>query len=82
VLAIVAFAVSWNQRSYLVAGLLAASGILFTYAAIVSTGYFAVITVPGSIFGVIVGLGIFGLGVAKSKRTASAPAPATAILNR
>jgi hypothetical protein len=30
VLAAAAFAVSWNQRSYLVAGLLAASGIIFT----------------------------------------------------
>ena len=73
VLASGAFAVSWNQRSYLVAGLLAASGIIFTLAALIATGYFAVIAVPGPILGVIIGLGIFGLGVAKSIRTARAP---------
>ncbi|HZA99775.1 MAG TPA: hypothetical protein VE308_02000 [Nitrososphaera sp.] len=76
VLASGAFAVSWNQRSYLVAGLLAASGIIFTLAALIATGYFAVIAVPGPILGVIIGLGIFGLGVAKSIRTARAPVAA------
>jgi hypothetical protein len=82
VLASAAFAVSWNQRSYLVAGLLAASGIIFTSAALVATGYFAVIAVPGPILGVIIGLGIFGLGVAKSIRTARAPLAAATTLSK
>ena len=76
VLATAAFAVSWNQRSLLVAGLLAASGIIFTLAALVATGYFALIAVPGPILGVIIGLGILGLGVAKGMIAARAPVAA------
>ncbi len=76
VLATAAFAVSWNQRSLLVAGLLAASGIIFTLAALVATGYFVLIAVPGPILGVIIGLGILGLGVAKGMITARAPVAA------
>lgn len=72
-LAIAAFAVSWKYRSYLVAGLLAASGIIFTLAALIATGYLAVIAVPGPILGVIIGLGIFGLGIAKGIGTARSP---------
>ncbi len=72
VLAIGAFVVSWKQRSYLIGGLLAASGIIFTVSALVATGFFAVIAVPGPILGIVIGLGIFGLGVAKSTRTATA----------
>jgi hypothetical protein len=70
ILAIGAFAVSWKQRSFLVAGLLAASGIIFMTSAMVATGFFAVIVFPGPILGVIIGLGIFGLGLAKGIRTA------------
>jgi hypothetical protein len=76
VLATAAFAVSWNQRSYLVAGLLTASGIIFTLAALVATGYFVLIAVPGPILGVIIGLGILGLGVAKGMITARTPVAA------
>jgi hypothetical protein len=76
VLATAAFAVSWKVRSYLVAGLLAASGIIFTVSALVGTGYLAVIVFPGPIIGVIIGLGILGLGVAKGIRTARAPVAA------
>ena len=76
VLARAAFAVSWKERSYLVAGLLAASGIIFTVSALVGTGYLAVIVFPGPIMGVIIGLGILGLGVAKGIRTARAPVAA------
>jgi hypothetical protein len=72
VLAIGAFAVSWKQRSFLVAGLLAASGIIFMISALVATGFFAVIVFPGPILGVIIGLSIFGLGAAKSIRTTRA----------
>ena len=76
VLAIGAFAVSWKQRSYLVAGLLAASGIIFTVSALVATAYLAVLVVPGPTLGVIIGLGIFGLGVAKGIGTIKTPVAA------
>jgi hypothetical protein len=55
-----------------VAGLLSASGIIFMISAIVATGFFAAIVFPGPILGVIIGLGILGLGVAKGIRTARA----------
>jgi hypothetical protein len=64
-LAEAALVVSWNQRSFLVAGLLAASGIIGMIPGLVATGYLAVIVFPGPVYGVIYGLGIFGLGVAK-----------------
>ena len=76
VLAIGAFAVSWKQRSYLVSGLLAASGIIFTVSALVATAYLAVLVVPGPTLGVIIGLGIFGLGVAKGIGTIKTPVAA------
>jgi hypothetical protein len=71
-LAVAAFVISWKQRSFLVAGLLAASGIIFMIPAVIATGYFAVIVFPGPILGVIFGLAILGLGVAKGVRTATA----------
>jgi polyferredoxin len=67
-----AFIVSWKQRSFLVAGLLAASGIILMIPAIIATGYFTVIVFPGPILGVIFGLVILGLGVAKSISSARA----------
>ncbi len=70
-LSVAALVVSWKQRSFVVAGLLAASGIILMIPAIIATGYFAVIVFPGPILGVIFGLVIFGLGVAKGVRTAS-----------
>jgi pilus assembly protein TadC len=79
--AVAAFVISQKQRSYLVAGLLAASGIIFMVPALIATGYLAVIVLPGPILGVISGLGILGLGVAKGIRTARVPV-ATASLNR
>jgi hypothetical protein len=69
-LATAAFVVSWKDRSYLVAGLLAASGIIFMATSMIATDFFAVIAFPGPILGVIFGLGILGLGVAKGIRTA------------
>jgi hypothetical protein len=71
-LSVAAFVISLKQRSFLVAGLLAASGVIFMIPAIMATGYFAVIEFPGPILGVIFGLAIFGLGVAKGVRTATA----------
>jgi hypothetical protein len=70
-LAAAAFAVSWRQKSYLVAGLLAASGIIFMVPALSAMGYsLSVIVFPGPILGVIFGLVIFGLGVAMGIRSA------------
>ena len=65
VLATVAFVVSWKQRSLLVSGLLAASGVTGIIAGIINTEFFAVLMFPGPILGVIIGLVILGLGVAK-----------------
>jgi hypothetical protein len=70
VLATAAFVVSWKLRSFLVAELLAASGVTGIIAGVINTGFFAVIMFPGPILGVIIGLGILGLGVAKGIRTA------------
>lgn len=69
-LAAAAFVVSWKQRSFLVAGLLAVSGIILMIPPLIATGYLAVILFPGPILGVIFGLAIFRLGVAKGIRTA------------
>jgi hypothetical protein len=69
-LATAAFVVSWNHRSFLVTGLLATSGVVFMVTSMVATGFFAVIQVPGPILGVIFGLAILGLGVAKGVGTA------------
>jgi hypothetical protein len=41
--------------------------------ALIATEYLSVTVLPGPILGVISGLGIFGLGVAKGIRTARAP---------
>jgi hypothetical protein len=72
-LATAAFVISRKQRSLLVAGLLAVSGIIFMIPALIATGYLSVVVLPGPILGVISGLGIFGLGVAKGIRTARIP---------
>ena len=74
VLGAAAFAVSWKQKSYLVAGLLAAAGAIYMIPGLVALASinFAVIVFPGPILGVIFGLAIFGLGVAKGIRTARA----------
>lgn len=65
-----AFAVSWNQKSFLIAGLLIASGTAFMLPALIATGFLAVIVIPGPILGVIIGLGILGLGITKGVRSA------------
>ena len=77
VLATLAFVVSWKHRSFLVAGLLAASGVTGIIAGVINTQYFAVIVFPGPILGVIIGLGILGLGVAKGMGIAKATLIAT-----
>ncbi len=62
--AIAAFVISWKQRSYLVAGLLTASGIILMILPLANMNF----GIPGPIIGVIVGLVILGLGVAKAIR--------------
>ncbi|MDQ6863657.1 MAG: hypothetical protein M3044_07510 [Thermoproteota archaeon] len=81
VLSVGAFVISWKQRSFLGAGLLAASGVIFMIHPLtifmmhfmkhpqMATGHSAVI-LGGPNLVVILGLGILGLGVAKSIRTA------------
>jgi hypothetical protein len=66
--AITAFVISWKQRSYLVAGLLAASGVILMILPLANMNF----VIPGPIIGFILGLVILGLGVAKGVRTARA----------
>jgi hypothetical protein len=66
VLAAAAFSVSWKQRSFVVAGLLAASGIILMILPLVKMNFM----IPGPVIGVVVGLAIFGLGMAKGIRSA------------
>lgn len=67
-LAAAAFIVSWRQRSFLVAGLLATSGVILMIPPLANMNF----AIPGPIIGVVVGLGIVGLGVIKGIRTARA----------
>jgi hypothetical protein len=72
VLSAAAFAVSLKQRSYLVAGLLIATGAIYMiprWVALASIN-FAVIVFPGPILGVVFGPAILGLGIVKGMRTA------------
>lgn len=64
-LATAAFAMSWHQRSFLVAGLLVASGMVGLLYGLIVTGFFSTIVFPGPIIGVIIGFAIIGLGAAK-----------------
>ena len=77
-LAAAAFVMSWKQKSFPIAGLLAASGAILMIPGLIATGYLSIIVFPGPILGVIFGLIIFGLGVAKGIRTARSTAVITA----
>jgi hypothetical protein len=71
--------VSWKQRSFAVAGLLTASGIILMIPPLIALTNinFAAIGFHGPLMGVTFGLLILGLGVAKgieTTRTAAAPA--------
>lgn len=79
-LAVTAFIVSRNQRSFLVAGLLAASGAILMIPGLIATGYLSVIVFPGPILGVIFGLIIFGLGVVSGIKTTRNATAATAVI--
>jgi hypothetical protein len=85
VLATAAFAVSWKQGSFLVAGLLAGGGTTFAISGLIALANinFTVIEFPGPILGVILGLPILGLGLAKGIKTVSMASPVGATaLNR
>jgi hypothetical protein len=56
-----AFVISWKQRSFVVAGLLVAGGIIVMILPLANMNF----VIPGPIIVVVVGLAIFGLGVAK-----------------
>jgi hypothetical protein len=64
--AVAAFVISWKQRSFVVAGLLAAAGIILMILPLANMNF----VIPGPIIGVAIGLAIFGLGVAKGITTA------------
>jgi hypothetical protein len=67
-----ALVVSWkkNDKFYLIACLLAVSGIIFMVPALNAMGYsFQTILFPGPILGVIFGLVILALGIAKAVKT-------------
>ena len=73
VLAAAAFIVSWKQRSFVVAGLLAASGIILMILPLANMN----LVIPGPIIGVVVGLAILGLGLTKGIKS-SRPTAVTA----
>jgi hypothetical protein len=64
-LAAAAFVVSWKQNSWVVTGMLIAAGVTGIIAGARNTDFFKVIVFAGPILGIIIGLGIFGLGMAK-----------------
>jgi hypothetical protein len=70
-LAAAAFGVSWGQKSVLISSLLLISGTLVTVNAIIATRSFSILVFPGPIIGVILGLVLLALGIAKSWSTAT-----------
>ncbi len=66
-----AFGVSWGQKSVIISALLLISGTLVTVNAIISTRSFSILVFPGPIIGVILGLVLLALGIAKSLSTAT-----------
>jgi hypothetical protein len=64
VMAVAAFVLSGKQGSFLVAGLLAASGVVALAYGLIRTELLAAVTFPGPVFGIIIGLPILALGVA------------------
>jgi hypothetical protein len=65
VMATASFVLSGRHGSFLVAGLLAASGVIGLVYGLVTTEFLAAATFPGPVFGVIIGLPVLALGVAK-----------------
>ncbi len=67
-----AFFISLRKRSVLVSALLVASGIVITIHGVIETRNLSVIYFPGPILGVVFGLWVLALGVAKSIKTGMA----------
>jgi hypothetical protein len=72
ILSILAFVISWNQKSFVVTGLLVGSGIILMLPPLANMNF----VIPGPIIGVIAALVILGLGVAKGIQTARMTAAA------
>lgn len=66
VLAIFAFAASREHRSFVVAGLLAVSGVVGVAYALIRTELLTATSFPGPIFGIILGIPILGLAIAEA----------------
>lgn len=62
---VAAFALSWGQRSYIMAGLLSAAGILYSLHIGPFLGDHSAIAMVGPLTGLIVGHIILALGIAK-----------------
>jgi hypothetical protein len=65
-----AFVLSWGHKSVLISILLLFVGVLQIVNAGIATRNFTILVFPGPISGVIVGLALVGLGIAKSIATA------------
>lgn len=72
VMATAAFVLSGEKGSFLVAGLLAASGLVGLVYGLVATEFLAAATFPGPVFGIIIGLFILALAMAKGVQSARA----------
>jgi hypothetical protein len=75
---VAAFMVSWKQRSYLIAGLLIASGILYAVHLGPFLGDHSVIAIIGPATGLLFGHVILALGVAKTLGSVRTSVPQTA----
>lgn len=69
-MATAAFVLSGKRESFLLAGLLAVSGAVAVAYGLVRTEFLVAATFPGPVFGVIIGLPVLGLGVAKDAASA------------
>lgn len=65
-----AFVLSWKQKSFIVASLLVASGLVYTTGTLIAAAYLFGFVIPGPILGVISGLGILALGIVRSVKAA------------
>ena len=74
---VAAFVVSWRQRSYIIAGLLAAAGILYTFHLAPFLGDHSYLAIIGPLTGLIFGHVILALGVAKGIGSVRTPVPKT-----
>jgi hypothetical protein len=72
VMATAAFVLPRGQGSFLLAGMLAASGAVGLVHGLARTDFLAAVEFPGPVFGVIIGLPLLALGVAKGVETARA----------